>query len=249
MTAATYEGKLLFPRLPSAPARQRLAMLNTVDTPDVAGTSAAQHPSAAPAPVGGHPASQLHLGAVRSSIREIAGQFGYPERLVAKDQAAFDRKCGTVLLQKMDIVTGDAASPDVWSFISLVLLPEIPFWRFPGAAEERYLGGLRNTFQRLWWRAWTFGPDLTSVPEGATPFGEDDFVQVMERPTVSGNERLARAFYSVVLESDLASLHVTRSELVRRLVIQIRARRSHVAVDALNDSQLVDLIRVVRDGM
>jgi len=164
-------------------------------------------------------------------------------------QAEFDRKCATLLLRELAIVPGDAASADVWAFVSLVLVPEIPFWRFAGASDERYLGGPRNTFQRLWWRAWTLGPDLTQLPAGASPFGEDDFVQVMERPTVSGNERLARAFYEVVLGTDAEHLGMTRSELVRRLVIQIRARRSHMSMDALTETQLSELIRSIRDSL
>lgn len=243
------QGKLLFPRLPIAPARDLLASLGNLDTAALIGSAALQHASAAPAPVGGHPASERHLRNVQEAVRAAATRFGFPAKLSGRDQAAFDRECASVLFATADIVPGDAASAEVWSFVSLVLLPEIPFWRFPGGADERFVGGDRNTFQRLWWRARTLGPDLSVVPHGATPFGEDDFVQVMERPTVSGNERLARTFYNVVLESDLARLGMTRSVLVRRLVVQIRARRNHIAVDALTSDELTRMIRQIRDSL
>lgn len=249
MMEGEYSGTLLFPRLPSSAGRRILASFRDLELEDIKAESLMNHPSAAPGPVGGRPATEEHLARVQTQVRDLACEFGFPDRLTARDQATFDRACATLLLKTMDIVTGDAAAPEVWSFMSLVLLPEIPFWRFPDAADERYIGGARNTLQRLWWRAWTLGPDLSTVPAGASPFGEDDFVQVMERPTVSGNERLARSFYQVVLESDLAAMKVTRSELVRTLVMQIRARRSHIAVDALGDQQLIDLIRGIRDGL
>jgi len=239
-------GALLYPRLPASAAERVLAELRALPPDARASRGATSHLEAAPAPVGGHPVPAEHLAELQQAVRALTIEFGYPERLSAKRQADFDRQLATLLLSKMDIVTADAASTEVWSFVSFVLLPEVPFWRFPDAADGRYLKGLRNTFGRLWWRAWTLGPDLTQLPPDATPFGEDDFVQVMERPTISGNQRLARAFYEVVLESRVA---LTRSELVRKLAIQIRARRAHIAIDALDDQQLVGMIRAVRDSL
>lgn len=237
-------GNSLYPRLPMASARRLMEQLRGLEPPALVNFGSAQHPQAAPAPVGGRPVTEYQLLGLQIAIRELAESFGFPNPI--SDQASFDRACATLIFSKMGIVPGDAASSEVWSFISLVLAPEVPFWRFPNAADERYLGGQRNTFQRLWWRASTVGPDLTIVPAGAMPFGEDDFVQLMERPTVSGNERLARAFYGAVLESDLDELGLTRSQLVRGLVMQIRARRSHIAIDALSEDQLTNLIRVAR---
>jgi len=249
MTEFEYVGKLLLPRLPKSAAREQFVENSSLALADLADSGSVQHAAAAPAPVGGHPASVEHLKSVQRAIRDLASEYGFPKALSPRDQAAFDRACGTLLLSNLDVVTGDAASAEVWAFVSLVLVPEIPFWRFPGAADERYLGGQRNTLQRLWWRAWTFGPDLAVVPSGAAPFGEDDFVQVMERPTVSGNRRLARTFYEVVLASDLDDLGMTRSNLVRRLVMRIRALRAHIAVDALEDDELRTLITQVRDSI
>jgi hypothetical protein len=244
-----YSGKLLFPRLPRAAARSEYVANLERSLIELGARTEVDHPASAPAPVGGHPIAQEGLATIQAAIRALAAEFGFPAALQAREQAAFDRACGTLLFREMDIVAGDAASTEVWSFVSLVLAPEIPFWRFPGGSEERYFGGMRNTFQRLWWRAWTLGPDLTAVPEGAVPFGEDDFVQLMERPTVAGNRRLARTFHSVVLSADLGALGLTRSELVRRLVVQIRAQRAHVAFDVFDDMQLESYIVNIRETL
>ena len=50
-----------------------------------------------------------------------------------------------------------------WNFLSCDLMPEVVHWRFfhkrdvyqptKEALIDRYLGGRRNCFQRLWWRA------------------------------------------------------------------------------------------------
>jgi hypothetical protein len=147
----------------------------------------------------------------------------------------------------MGILTADAGSDDVWSFVTLVLIPEVAPWRFPSRNEERLLGGNRNTFQRLWWRAWSLGPDLTSHPSGAVPFGEDDYVQIMERTRIGGNTRIAKAVQRAVWATDHANFGITRSVLVRGLTVRILARRSHIALDALSGDQLEDLVARVRD--
>ena len=245
-----YEGKLLFPRLPQAAARKQLEENRKLSIEQLVLSSESQHPAAAPAPVGGHPASANHLHGLQIAIRRLAQEYGFPNALTSMNQAAFERECGSLLLREMDIVPGDAASGEVWSFMSLVLVPEVPFWRFPNAADQRYLGGdNRNTFHRLWWRAFVLGPDLASVDNGRTPFGEDDFVQVMERTAISGNRRLAQLFQKVVLSTDHDALKTTRSDLVRKLAVQVRAHRAHMAFDLLDEADLERYIERLRDEL
>ena len=38
------------------------------------------------------------------------------------------------------------------------------------------------------------GPDLETAPEGCEPLGEDESVQIMERPSLGGNRRTAKHF-------------------------------------------------------
>src|SRR5690606_11986797 len=132
--------------------------------------------------------------------------------------------------QTMGIVPADAAEEDVWTFLSVVLVPEIAPWRFPGAPEERVLGRPRNVLRRLWWRAWTFGPDLDYAPVGAAPLGEDEFVSVMERSTLAGCQPVARAIRGALWDAELAGCGLPRSELMRELTKRVRATRSEVAL-------------------
>ena len=142
----------------------------------------------------------------------------------------------------MGVVTADAAEEGVWSFLSLVLTPEIGPWRFPDRAEDRLLGRPRNVFRRLWWRAWALGPDLDVAPEGCSPLGEDEFVQIMERPSLGGNQRTARALRDALWRAECGGSTVGRSELMRQVTRRLRAVRSHVALDVLSGQQLSNLL-------
>jgi hypothetical protein len=135
----------------------------------------------------------------------------------------------------------------VWSFLTLVVCPEIGPWRFPGRTEERLLGEPRNVLRRLWWRAWTLGPNLSEAPEGCEPLGEDEFVQVMERPSLGGNRRTARALQFALWRAEAAGLRMPRSELMRQLARRARAAKSHIQFDALSDEELGALLDRIVD--
>src|SRR5436190_86977 len=85
----------------------------------------------------------------------------------------------------------EASEEDAWSHLTCCWLLDMAAWRWGGIgdSDRRFRGDVnRNTFRRLWWRAEVLGPgiDLTSL-------GEDELVNIMERPTVASNRRLARA--------------------------------------------------------
>ena len=233
---------LLYPRLDSTPARALLADRANCDLAQLYELATTSHPLAAPSPTGGHPAPESKLVQVRDAIRQVAIQAGYPNSLPRGTEQSFDRPCGAALFRTMDIVPADAADPGVWTFLSLVLVPEIGMWRFPSGTEERLLGTPRNVLRRLWWRAWTFGEDLDAAPTGCQPLGEDEFVQIMERPSLGGNRRTARALRNAIWRAEVSGSKAPRSELMRELTRRFRAVRSHIAVDVLTEPQLAQLL-------
>jgi len=232
----------LYPRLPTHAARAIFAEHAGLQPIDLRDSASITHPLAAPNPTGGRPVPGAMLTKVQHAVRELAVDFGFPAAMSMSKQAEFDRICGTLMFDQMSIVPADAGHAGVWSFITLVLLPEVAPWRFRDRTEERYLGGPRNTFQRLWWRAWSLGPDLTEVPSGVAAFGEDEYVQIMERPTISGNQRVARALQAEMHRLP-AETYKNRAQVLRRAVIRIRAARSHYYLDLLSDDQLAALMR------
>jgi hypothetical protein len=202
---------------------------------------ALDHPDAAPSATGGRPVPTDKLREIQSNIREIADTAGFPKSIAGSTQT-FDRPCGSALYKSMEIVPADAAEEGVWTFMSVVLVPEIGPWRFPRKPEDRILGRPRNVFRRLWWRAWALGPDLEIAPEGCEPLGEDESVQIMERPSLGGNRRSARALQEALWRAELAGLPVPRSELMRQLARRLRAMKSHVSLDSVDDHLLVKLL-------
>jgi hypothetical protein len=146
----------------------------------------------------------------------------------------------------MDIVPADAAEEGVWSFLTLVVVPEIGPWRFPAQAEERLVGRPRNVLRRTWWRAWALGPDLDVSPEGCEPLGEDESVQIMERPSLGGNRRTAQALQAALWRAEQVGISVPRTELMRQLARRLRATKSHIALDAIDDESLAELLDGLR---
>ena len=91
----------------------------------------------------------------------------------------------------MQIIPADASHPGPWSFVTLVLLPDVASKRFPDLHENRLTGTYRNTFRRCWWRHHVLG-DL-EFPPGSTPLGEDELVKIFERSKMARDHRLAKA--------------------------------------------------------
>lgn len=240
-------GSLLYPRLRSDAAAQLLQEEATLGLEELRRLSRLEHPDAAPAPTGGRPVSRPEIEAVRAAIRDTAGWAGYPSPLRGSERE-FDEKCGAVLFETMGIVTADAADVGVWSFLSLVVLPEIGPWRYPGRHPERLTGGPRNVLRMLWWRAWALGPE-TSPPAGCEPLGEDEYVAIMER-SLGGNPRIARGLRDALWRCERMKPGFARSEIMRRMALRLRAARSHTCLDALSDLQLESLLdRIIVDSI
>lgn len=232
---------LLYPRLPRSVAQSLIIERAGLTILELRDLSALNHPDAEPSATGGHPVDASKLGEVRLAIRGVAERAGYPGPLGGSTQS-FDRPCGSTLFELMGIVPADAAEEGVWSFLTLVVVPEIGPWRFPAQAEERLIGRPRNVLRRTWWRAWALGPDLERVPDGCEPLGEDESVQIMERPSLGGNRRTARAMQAALWRVEQGGFSVPRSEVMRQLARRLRGTKSHISLDALGDDALHALL-------
>ena len=236
----------LYPRLGESEARRLIAEHAGLSLDALEDSGGHTHPAASPSATGGQPVPVDVIQRVQEEIRRVAQAAGYPQPLGGNAQR-FDRPVGSSLFRTMSIVPADAADDGVWSFLTLVVVPEIGPWRFPERAEERLLGRPRNVLRRTYWRAWAIGPELDEAPPGCTPLGEDESVQIMERPSLGGNRRTASALRDAIWRAELDGLSVARSELVRQMARRLRAARSHTSLDALSETQLCDLLDHVRE--
>lgn len=189
---------------------------------------------------------------LQSRVREVASGCGYPEpaRERAPTLTLFDRKVGPVLFKTMDIVPADAADEGVWSFLSLVLLPDVAFWRFPNLQSrddyERILGRPRHVFRRLWWRAFALGAE---DGDPSTELLEDEAVAIMERPTIGGDPRVARAIatehLAQVQRYKELQKELPRTDLMREAMKRLRRLTTLITLGALSDSELAKLFSEV----
>jgi hypothetical protein len=138
-----------------------------------------------------------------------------------------------------ELGSGEALRDDVWAFVAVVLAPDVVNWRF-GRARERYLGGIRNAFQRVWMRAsvldrGTGHQDRWGLLEQLT---EDALVQITERPSIGADPVLARALAEAWVRA--AARHGrNRMEPVMRLAtLRLRIRNEIQALPLVSRDEL-----------
>lgn len=130
-------------------------------------------------------------------IRAVLPVCGYPDNRSKVARAKFDRVVGELLGEETALRTGEFLRDDTWAYLSCCLLPDIVAWRFPENPRERYAGGDRNTFQRLFRRAVTL--DNGDGPERWTTLSalsEDACVAIFERGIIASRPALVRSIAS-----------------------------------------------------
>lgn len=234
--------KYLYPRLARGAALQLVNQQQELALEELENSSSLSHPQATVNPVGGLRVPEAHLDRLRTDMRDLAREFGFPRPLGGRT-AEFDRAFMPLLYNRMGIVPGDAGREEVWSFLSLVLVPELPVWRYPSRSEERILGMPRNTFRRLWWRAHILGVEANGF---AYRLNEDQLVQIEERPTIGGDPRLARSLALAFEQIKADRPHVPQEALMREGAKRFTRITPFVDVYGLPDNAL---LKVCQEAM
>jgi hypothetical protein len=179
-------------------------------------------------------AGEDRIARVQADLRAVADDRGWPRSIDPSATVELDRAWGDVLYEAMDIVPVDASREGVWSFLALVVVPDLARWRFPGATE-RFIGVGDHVFGRLWWREFVLGPELR-VGEGKEPMTEAELVALFRRGDLVANPRVARAIVRAVQQSEASG--VERLALVKRLVLDLLHLTPGISLDALDDPEL-----------
>jgi hypothetical protein len=180
------------PRLSLHGVRRLLASAELMQAPWRDRRAAAERWTTLP-PVGGAVAGEAALAVLAEDLLTIAIASGFPDD--DRQAAVFDAEAAVLLGQGGHMRESDALRDDVWAFVATVLLPEIVRWRF-GSKEERYRGGVRNVFQRLWLRAMALdrgpqaGEDRWVLVRA---LNEDAIAAIIERPGLAGSRAVSRA--------------------------------------------------------
>jgi hypothetical protein len=182
-----------------------------------------QHPRARFAPSGGSRVAPSQLKKLRESIINIAEHCNFSGQASQKDRSRFDYLAGIEFWTFMKDCP-DALRDDIWAFIASVLLPDVADWRYPGFKAERYQGGLRNVFQRLWYRAEVLGR-AEGHPERwelMNRLSEDALVAITERPAVAADSVLSKAVAEGWIRAADKFGSSAMEERMRRAIIRIR---------------------------
>jgi hypothetical protein len=224
---------LVYPRLAIVTATDLLSDVQHRTPSELRARASTTHATVTYYPTGNR-ASEAKIIELQAGIREIADRHGFLGGGTEAGRAAFDFEAGTFLMERMEIVPSDAAEPTVWAFLTAVVLPDVARWRFPNRNAERQLGDpTRQVLRRLWWRAYIF--------DGCEPLTEslyeDELVQIMERTTIGGNPRLARALARAHIDA-VPNFPGVRTDLMRDAAKRLLRLTPVVAVEALDDAQL-----------
>jgi hypothetical protein len=181
---------------------------------------------------------------VRNSfLKELGSKTGTLEDIkVRQNDKEFDSiftRIAPTLFHDMNPI--DGFNPDVWSYITLRLLPDLAVFRWnKNMTDERFLGGAhRSCFQRLWLRSYVLGSEL------ACQLLEDEAVNIFERPeSLGGNRRLAViiAQYIVTNRGKVDSKweeKIITTEIVRQAVMRLRRKMSVQVVQSMSDADLM----------
>jgi hypothetical protein len=180
---------ILYPRLTKLAAERRFEDIRRLTIKKLAVDACTIPDEATFAQTGGQPATPEQLKKIRQSIIKIAQRFGFPDAGNEKSKAEFDAICAVWLRKQAGIGYGEGFRDGMWAYLTIELLPDVAAWRFPQKNARRFLGGVRNTFQRLWRRAFLldYADDAKTLRQYLTSLQEDSFVQLIERPGSSAN--------------------------------------------------------------
>jgi hypothetical protein len=161
-------------------------------------------------------------------------------------RTAFDKEAAAAIFADMRITSFEASQPDVWSFLSLVAMPNITRWRFGIRNPERWIASdlTRHMFSRLWWQAFTFGIETGGELDLSllSQLKESDLNQLTERKSIGGNHRLVR-----IVAAELTRDGGSRRDVLRDFAPRLRARTPFIEFASLSDDQLRRTVRTLLD--
>ncbi len=222
--------------LPRLDRESAVAMLEQHMCPDLERIASAM-PDTSPvvtySPVGGTRIGEQELRAVRAAILDLAREHGMPGPLVGSGE--FEGRAARLLHQMLPMTPHEAAHEEVWSYLTCCWLLDVAVWRFGCEADrKRFIGDVnRNTFRRMWWRAEVLGDEID-----LTQLGEDELVNITERPTIAADRRLARAIAREFLARVDRGEAEQRMRLMREGMKRLLRLTPFVAFSALEDVEV-----------
>lgn len=206
--------------------------------------AACTHPQEYFASTGGNRISKEEIDLIAKTVREFAVKHGYPEKVGNSQSSAFDGELARWLSGQLAIIDGEGARAEMWSFVSLLVLPDVVKWRFQNFHRSRCLGGRRNCFQRLWLRGKIFdlGAEADDRWRIVDKLTEDAFVSIIERPSIAENRDLARIVGLCWIEAQEKVGAGNMEKINRTALRSLRASFTLYEFDCLENEELSQLV-------
>ncbi len=188
------------------------------------------------------------LAEVQEELWELAKRCGWPETPAprSKNLQKWSGESPRIIHNAMNIVPADCYRGDVWSWLSLVLVPDLAIWRWPTKLDsqiDRITGygprsGTRNFLRIPWWRAEVLGAGEDDPP--AVMF-EDRLVSLLERPEVARNHLLGKTVAKIWIE-ERGEDQEFAEELFREYIMRVRRRGGTYEFSAFSEKELKGFI-------
>lgn len=203
----------------------------------------AWHPNAMPAR-SGHAATEQDIHDARAVImgRMCGVAAGSQEQ-----NARYGLAIGKAIAEVIDPVPTDAADDGGWSFLSLVVFPDVVAARWPLSRDaggkpalppDRWIGrpiGRDRNYLKEAWRRWVILGDILEVAE--QPLGEDELVNLLERTAFARNRRLVRAAARCIAGRQPGALG-GRMVFAREMLKRLRFQTGVVMLDIVSDEMI-----------
>lgn len=201
-------------------------------------------------PVIGKKIPEEKLNNIKVKILDIVSKINYPNKPSQQNLQEFDIFLTEYLHEKLEISANEASKNEVWNFFSIELLPGVVKWRFfydsyepsKDALVDRYLGGRRNTFQRLWWRGYTFKNLLKDQDPYSflKQLNSDDMRELEERTTLFGNLSLVRsiAYNFIELKNEQTLQNTLPRDILRDVIRRLLRQSPWLSFESLTSSEI-----------
>ena len=224
---------VLWPRLPLSESARLFADINAGHVPSPTVSHAGQTYGHVGSRARPHEVALLH-----TRMQALVDELGGSSAVGGDRGVEFDRRAAPILHDTMVLTWSEASVREVWSFVALVVLPDLTEarWahRLPNRNEERWIGRdlMRHTWARLWWQAAAF----ETRPDLLARLNESELNQLLERRSIGGQPALLVAVSDAFL--DAVDAGAPRRSLMRDMTRRLRRRMPYIDDHALSDPDL-----------
>lgn len=196
--------------------------------------------------------NKARLDDIRSAIVDLATRHGYPNERRRRAHPTFDQELAILSADIFPMLPVEASDEEVWAFLTLRVVPDVAVWRWPpgGHVEseeapgtsrpiarlDRLIGRRRGMLKQAWWRSFLLGTGACAQLD------EDNFVQLTDRISITGDRRLAHVIVATHLEFRSRPDYPARAGL-RRAMVLIGRLLGRLSIEALPDDLLEASIR------